>query len=100
MTETVRRYSTSTTPSSESKLRLIRFEVQSEGDGFMLAFSSARRALDGALAIQQSLAAYNSENPVEPIRVRSGLHTGEAVVGLFESVDRRLDGASRMGGAR
>ncbi len=55
------------------------FEVKSEGDGFMLAFSSARRALDGAIAIQQTLAAYNSENPAEPIRVRIGLHTGEAI---------------------
>ena len=55
------------------------FEVKSQGDGFMLAFSSARRALQCAIAIQQTLVAHNAENPGEPIRVRIGLHTGEAI---------------------
>ena len=55
------------------------FEVKSEGDGFMLAFSSARRALQCAIAIQQDLSAHNSGKPAEPIRVRIGLHTGEAI---------------------
>ena len=55
------------------------FEVKSQGDGFMVAFSSARRALECAIAIQQTLAAHNAENPAEPIRVRIGLHTGEAI---------------------
>ncbi len=45
----------------------------------MVAFSSARRALECAIAIQQTLAAHNAENPGEPIRVRIGLHTGEAI---------------------
>ena len=55
------------------------FEVKSQGDGFMVAFSSARRALECAIAIQQTLVAHNAENPGEPIRVRIGLHTGEAI---------------------
>ena len=55
------------------------FEVKSQGDGFMLAFSSARRALECAVAIQQTLVAHNAENSDEPIRVRIGLHTGEAI---------------------
>ena len=55
------------------------FEVKSQGDGFMLAFSSARTALGCAIAIQQTLTAHNAENPGEPIRVRIGLHTGEAI---------------------
>ena len=55
------------------------FEVKSQGDGFMLAFSSARRALECAIAIQQAFVAHNAENPGEPIRVRIGLHTGEAI---------------------
>ena len=55
------------------------FEVKSQGDGFMLAFSSARRALECAIAIQQTLGAHNAENPAEPIQVRIGLHTGEAI---------------------
>jgi tetratricopeptide (TPR) repeat protein len=37
------------------------FEVKSEGDGFMLAFQSARKALDCAIAIQQALHTRNSQ---------------------------------------
>ena len=52
------------------------FEVKSQGDGFMVAFSSARRALECAIAIQQAMAAQRSQ---ESVRVRIGLHTGEAI---------------------
>ena len=45
----------------------------------MVAFSSTRRALECAIAIKQTLAAHNAENPNEPIRIRIGLHTGEAI---------------------
>ena len=55
------------------------FEVKSQGDGFMVAFSSARRALESAIAIQRTFAAHNAVNPAEPIKVRIGLHTGEAI---------------------
>jgi class 3 adenylate cyclase len=55
------------------------FEVKSQGDGFMAAFQSARRALQCAIAIEQSLASYNNQHHEEPIRVRIGLHTGEAI---------------------
>ncbi|MCH8207225.1 MAG: diguanylate cyclase, partial [Chloroflexi bacterium] len=55
------------------------FEVKSQGDGFMVAFSSARRAVESAIAIQHALVDYNHEHPGEPIRVRIGLHTGEAI---------------------
>ncbi|HEU4759168.1 MAG TPA: protein kinase, partial [Dehalococcoidia bacterium] len=54
------------------------FEVKSEGDGFMLAFQSARRALECALDIQRALATRNNATE-EPLRVRMGLHTGEAI---------------------
>ena len=55
------------------------FEVKSHGDGFMIAFQSARRALLCAVAVQRALAGYAAENPEEPIRVRIGLHTGETI---------------------
>ena len=54
------------------------FEVKSEGDGFMLAFGSARRALQCAADIQRALAQRN-ESADEPIRVRIGVHTGEVL---------------------
>jgi class 3 adenylate cyclase len=54
------------------------FEVKSEGDGFMVAFQSAGKALECAAAIQTSLAKRN-ENASEPVRVRMGLHAGEVI---------------------
>jgi len=55
------------------------FEVKSMGDGFMVAFSSARRALLCAIGIQRAVADYSRQHPAVPIRVRIGLHTGEAI---------------------
>ncbi|HEX6382153.1 MAG TPA: AAA family ATPase, partial [Acidimicrobiia bacterium] len=55
------------------------FEVKSQGDGFMVAFSGARRGLASAVAIQRALHAHGEANPEEAIRIRMGLHTGEAV---------------------
>ena len=55
------------------------FEVKAQGDGFMIAFKSPRDAILAAIGIQRAFAAYNAEGPEEPVRVRIGLHTGEAV---------------------
>ncbi len=54
------------------------FEVKSQGDGFMLAFQSARRALACAADIQRAFAQRN-ESAEESIHVRIGLHAGEAI---------------------
>ncbi len=45
----------------------------------MLAFASARRALLCAMAIQRAFAEHAQEHPDEAVRVRMGLHTGEAI---------------------
>jgi eukaryotic-like serine/threonine-protein kinase len=55
------------------------FEVKSQGDGFMIAFPSARRAIECARAIQDAIARELRDHPDGPIRVRIGLHTGEAI---------------------
>jgi class 3 adenylate cyclase len=55
------------------------FEVKSQGDGFMVAFPSARRAIECARAIQDAIARDLGGHPDGPIRVRIGLHTGEAI---------------------
>jgi class 3 adenylate cyclase len=54
-------------------------EVQTFGDSFMIAFSSVRRAVLCAIAVQRAFAAYGESHPDLPIRVRIGLHVGEAV---------------------
>ena len=55
------------------------YEVKTQGDGFMVAFASARRAVDCARAIQHAVDAQLGEHPDGPIRLRIGLHTGEAI---------------------
>jgi len=52
--------------------------VETQGDGSMLAFSSARRAVSCAKSIQREvLDAFAVQTP--PVRVRIGVHTGDAL---------------------
>jgi class 3 adenylate cyclase len=55
------------------------FEVKAQGDGFMIAFASPRDGVECSIAIQRALAARVDAGTSEPIRVRMGLHTGEAI---------------------
>ncbi|HEX2232604.1 MAG TPA: adenylate/guanylate cyclase domain-containing protein [Thermoleophilaceae bacterium] len=55
------------------------FEVKSQGDGFMIAFPSARRAVECARAIQSQIRSKLGDHRDGPIRLRIGLHTGEAI---------------------
>jgi class 3 adenylate cyclase len=55
------------------------YEVKVQGDGFMIAFASARRAVQCARAIQRAIDAHLGEHPDGPIRLRIGLHTGETI---------------------
>ncbi len=72
------------------------FVVKHLGDGFMLAFQSARKALDCALAIQQAFA---SEGAMpEPVRVRIGIHAGEAVRENDDFFGKNVVMASRVAG--
>ena len=54
-------------------------EVKHTGDGFMVAFVSAVDAINCAIAIQQSFAAYNAEETEEQLHVRIGMSAGEPV---------------------
>jgi len=50
-----------------------------EGDGWMLVFGSARRAARRACDLQQAVQHLATELPEETLRIRIGLHTGEAL---------------------
>lgn len=55
-------------------------EVKAQGDGFMLAFPSARAAVLFAIDVQRTLDAHGRSQPADLLRVRIGLHTGEAMM--------------------
>ena len=54
-------------------------EVKSLGDGFMLAFATARDGLECAVGIQQAFGARNQGGVQPALHVRIGLHTGEPI---------------------
>src|SRR5262245_48573341 len=53
--------------------------LKSQGDGFMLAFPSARAGLRCAISMQQDLAARSEGPRAYGLQMRIGLHTGEAL---------------------
>ncbi len=73
------------------------YEVKSMGDGFMIAFSTPRNAVLCAIAVQRALAAYNARHGTEPIRVRMGLHTGEAIREAGDFYGKSVILAARIG---
>lgn len=71
--------------------------VKSRGDGFMLAFPSARQALAAAIGSQKALSARNAKSPESPpIRVRIGVNTGEVVKQSGDFFGRHVNYASRV----
>jgi class 3 adenylate cyclase len=54
-------------------------EVKHTGDGFMVSFSSASRAVECAISIQKSIASYNEKDPITAFHLRIGLSAGEPV---------------------
>jgi class 3 adenylate cyclase len=50
--------------------------VKSQGDGFMLAFTSARAGLQCAIDTQQSFAEGSAIGADKPLRMRIGMHSG------------------------
>jgi len=54
-------------------------EVKAQGDGFMIAFAGAGRALRCAVDIQRALAGWRRLHRETPLHVRIGVHTGEVL---------------------
>ena len=73
------------------------FEVKTMGDGFMIAFQSALKGLDCAIAIQHAFAELNAVDG-EHVRVRIGLHAGEALRENEDFYGKNVIMASRVAG--
>ena len=72
-------------------------EVKSLGDGFMVAFASARRAVACAVGIQRALEEHNRRQaPDQRIRVRIGLNTGEVIQEEADLFGQAVDAAARI----
>ena len=69
-------------------------EVKALGDGFMMAFGSARRALACAVAIQRALADRSLDLP--DIKVRIGVNTGEVVLQGDDLYGQAVHAAARI----
>ncbi len=73
------------------------YEVDTAGDGFLVAFKSPAAGVQCAIAIQQALEVRNA-SAAEPIRIRIGLHTGEALKDADKFFGRTVILAARIGG--
>ena len=74
------------------------YEVDTQGDSFFIAFSSARDALLAAVEGQLALVSHTWPDGVE-IRVRMGLHTGQAVAHDGRYTGLAVHRAARIGAA-
>ncbi|HXJ82722.1 MAG TPA: AAA family ATPase [Candidatus Methylomirabilis sp.] len=71
-------------------------EIKTIGDSFMIAFDSARKAVECAVDIQRGLHAYNRAHPAQLVKVRIGLHTGEAIRSGRDLLGTSVDAAARI----
>jgi predicted ATPase/class 3 adenylate cyclase len=70
-------------------------EVHTEGDAFFVAFARASEAVAAAVSAQRTLASRRWPEGVE-VRVRMGLHTGEAEVRIDDYVGLDVHRAARI----
>ncbi len=72
------------------------FEVKQTGDGFMIAFSSAARAVLCAADIQRAMARQDGGGATRHVRLRVGLNSGEAIQAGHDFFGHTVNIASRI----
>jgi class 3 adenylate cyclase len=73
-------------------------EVKNQGDGFMLTFPGARRALQCMINVQRELAAMARDDVQGSVRIRVGVHTGEVIEEAGDIFGRHVMFAARVAG--
>ena len=71
-------------------------EVKCQGDSFMVSFPGARRGVRCAIAIQRAFEEWPDKHPDTPLRLRIGLHTGEAIREADDLFGRSVIMAARI----
>jgi adenylate cyclase len=71
-------------------------EIKSTGDGFLVEFDSALRAIQCAVNIQRRLHERNVETGVSPIQIRIGIHLGDVVQHRTDILGDAVNIASRI----
>ena len=74
------------------------YEVDTQGDAFFVAFASAREALLAAVEGQRALRSHRWPDGAE-IKVRMGLHTGQAIAHEGRYTGLAVHRAARIGAA-
>jgi adenylate cyclase len=72
--------------------------VKNQGDGFMLTFGGARRALRAMIEVQHDLEEFARDDPDKGVRVRVGVHTGEVIAEDGDIFGKHVMLAARVGG--
>ena len=79
-------------------------EIKSTGDGFLVEFDSALKAVQCAINIQRRISERNTEGGQTPIRVRIGVHLGDVVqngadiLGDAVNIAARIEPIAQPGG--
>ena len=71
-------------------------EIKSTGDGFLVEFDSALRAVQCAVNLQRRIYERNSEGGQAPIRIRIGVHLGDVVQDGSDILGDAVNIASRI----
>ena len=72
-------------------------EVKTLGDGFMVAFASARMAVACSVGIQRALEEHNRSQPLdEQVLIRIGLNTGEVIQEEADIFGETVNAAARV----
>jgi class 3 adenylate cyclase len=72
--------------------------IKNQGDGFMMTFDGARRAVRAMVGVQQELAQFAAADPEKGVRVRVGVHTGEVIAEEGDIFGKHVMLAARVGG--